>query len=60
MIEVPEIHATGFVQLHNHDLIEQMDLQDADLGLQVARDGRLWVCINGVAFLRFKPRVKQS
>jgi len=26
-----------------------------DLGVQVAADGRVWVCINGIAFLRFSP-----
>ena len=28
---------------------------EGDLGIQVAKDGRVWVCINGIAFLRFKP-----
>lgn len=26
-----------------------------DFGIQVAEDGRIWVCVDGVAFLRFKP-----
>jgi len=26
-----------------------------DLGLQIAADGRVWICINGVSFLRFSP-----
>lgn len=26
-----------------------------DLGIQIAKDGRVWVCINGVAFIRFSP-----
>lgn len=26
-----------------------------DFGIQVAEDGRVWVCINGVAVMRFKP-----
>jgi hypothetical protein len=55
VIELPEVHQQGNVAVHNKDLIEEMDLQDADFGLQVAKDGRIWVCINGVAFLRFKP-----
>jgi len=25
------------------------------LGIQVAEDGRIWICIDGYAFLRFKP-----
>jgi len=26
-----------------------------DLGVQIAEDGRVWICINGLAFLRFSP-----
>lgn len=37
-----------------------MDLQNCDVGLQVAWDGRIWVCVNGVAFLRFKPSRNQG
>lgn len=54
-MEFPETHQTGFVQIHNRDIIDQQDLGSADFGLQVASDGRVWVCINGVAFIRFKP-----
>ena len=28
-----------------------------DLGIHIAKDGRIWVCINGAAFLRFSPHV---
>ena len=27
-----------------------------DLGIQIASDGRIWICINGKTLLRFKPR----
>lgn len=26
-----------------------------DIGIRIAADGRIWVCINGMAFLRFTP-----
>jgi hypothetical protein len=29
--------------------------KDCNVGVQVANDGRIWVCIDGQAFLRFKP-----
>ena len=29
-----------------------------DIGIQIAEDGRIWICINGVSFLRFKPTIK--
>lgn len=30
-------------------------VEPVDLGIQIAKDDRVWVCINGTAFLRFKP-----
>jgi hypothetical protein len=30
-------------------------LQDCTFGVQVHHDGRVWVCVNAVTFLRFKP-----
>lgn len=53
--ELPETHSQGWIMLHNEEEIKQQDLTDADFGLQIAPDGRVWVCINGIAFLRFKP-----
>ena len=29
-----------------------------DFGIQIAKDGRVWICIDGVAFIRFKPLLK--
>jgi hypothetical protein len=26
-----------------------------DLGIQIAEDGRIWVCIDGITFIRFRP-----
>jgi hypothetical protein len=28
---------------------------EGDLGIQIGADGRIWVCINGISFIRFKP-----
>ena len=25
-----------------------------DIGLEVEADGRIWICLNGIAFLRFR------
>lgn len=55
MDKVPEFHQQGHLSIENLDLIMMITLQDCDVGLQVSKDGRIWVCINGVAFLRFKP-----
>ena len=29
-----------------------------DFGIQIAEDGRVWICIDGVAFIRFVPSNK--
>jgi hypothetical protein len=57
MKEVPETHQRGNIQIENTQLIlrKDIDLQNADFGIQIAHDGRVWVCINGLAFIRFKP-----
>lgn len=26
-----------------------------DVGIQIAKDGRIWLCVNGEAYIRFKP-----
>ena len=31
------------------------DAQNCQVGVQVASDGRIWICIDGASFLRFKP-----
>lgn len=31
-----------------------------NLGMQVSEDGRIWICIDGVAFIRFKPLSKEE
>jgi hypothetical protein len=57
MDEIPETHQQGHLSIENLDMIMSMgfNLQQCYVGLQVAKDGRIWVCVNGVAFLRFKP-----
>jgi len=37
---------------------ELMVLPEENLGIQIAEDGRIWICINGISFLRFKPTIK--
>ena len=31
-----------------------------DLGVQIARDGRIWLCVDGQAYVRFKPMSKET
>lgn len=57
MKEYPETHQRGMISIENIKIV-LLDLSQSihgDFGIQIANDGRVWVCINGVAFLRFKP-----
>lgn len=60
MADFPETHWQGrlSVESFNEGVIREAThdfADDLDFGLQVAHDGRVWVCINGIAWLRFKP-----
>jgi len=39
-------------------LPQEICLEKSKIGVQVSDDGRVWVCVNGEAFLRFKPLPK--
>lgn len=58
--DYPETHKQGRISIENLDLIKAMDLTNADCGVQISYDGRVWLCINGVAFIRFKPSRTQQ
>lgn len=47
-----ERHSIGFISIENIPTIKA----ESDLGIQIAEDGRVWICIDGVSFMRFKPR----
>jgi len=51
--EYPETHQTGLISIEN--LAIHKDIPHGDFGVQIASDGRVWVCIDGVSILRFKP-----
>ena len=63
--EVEEFHQSGSLGICNFkEVIDR--LRDAaahgirvDVGLQVSMDGRIWLCVDGMAFIRFKPRIPQ-
>ena len=52
---IKEIHVNGMISIEN---IPENLVQVGDLGVQISDDGRIWICINGIAFLRFSPRIK--
>lgn len=56
--EYPETHQQGILEVNEIKPRKPSDL--IDFGVQIAADGRVWICINGQAFIRFKPKVKAN
>ena len=61
MKDYPETHKRGHISMENmpDELIEKASM-DGDFGIHIAEDGRVWVCIDGIAFIRFLPDIKDS
>lgn len=64
MKDYPETHQRGHISIENiPDAMYQQYLRNnfnplsmsGDFGIQIAKDGRVWVCIDGIAFIRFSP-----
>ena len=45
MKEYPETHQRGIISLEN---VPEKRMIEGDFGIQVAKDGRVWVCIDGM------------
>jgi len=52
----PETHFQGFISVEQ-ELKE--GIIEGDLGIQISKDGRVWICINGIALIRLKPKIKE-
>ena len=53
-----ETHQQGFMSIENIPVdIENLTATAirCDFGIQIAEDGRIWICIDGIAFIRFRP-----
>jgi len=57
--EYKEVHQTGRLEVTLSSL-PQPPNSKCDVGVQIAADGRIWICVNGAAFLRFKPSLKET
>ncbi len=58
-------HIDGTINLHNieHYFMkkqqkgkEDLRIWEGNFGLQIAWDGRVWVCLDGIPILRFVPK----
>ena len=55
----------GIISLENNPFINEGEWNGTenrvikgDFGIQIAQDGRVWICIDGIAFVRFTPTNK--
>lgn len=53
MKDYPETHQKGYLSVEQS--LTKTNIQKCDFGIQITKDGRIWICIDGMAFLRFKP-----
>lgn len=54
IIPYKETHQTGIIYIEN----KVLDFKSGviyDFGIQIASDGRVWICIDDIAYIRFKP-----
>ena len=56
-LPMDETHVEGHISIENAEICTT---GYGDLGIQIAKDGRVWVCIDGIAFLRFKPNFQSD
>ena len=54
--EIEETHMVGSLSVEKNFKSEM----NVDVGIQIAPDGRIWICVEGQAFIRFKPNVKRK
>ena len=54
--ELPETHQQGLITIEQN--LNAGGLM-GDFGIQIAKDGRIWICIDGTAVIRFKPIKKE-
>ena len=50
-----ETHIEGVISLETNPFKNGEHVMAGDFGVQIAEDGRMWICIDGVAFIRFTP-----
>lgn len=54
----PETHQYGVLMIENAEQIVTLNaIMPCDFGVQIAEDGRVWICVNGISFLRFSPHL---
>jgi len=57
MKEYPETHQQGFCSVEQDLTVGN---KKCDFGIQVSSDGRIWICIDSIALLRFRPTTNEE
>lgn len=58
--EYPLLNQKGYISFENDASYKGGNLIKGILGIQVAANGKVWVCVNGVSILRFRPELKKE
>lgn len=53
--EYPETHQHGLIEVTEPLIPRIGNNRIGDFGIQIAEDGRIWICIEGQTVIRFKP-----
>jgi hypothetical protein len=51
-VEYPQTTQSGYISVEE-DM--RAGMLKGEFGFQVADDGRVWICVNGISVIRFKP-----
>ena len=54
--EIEETHILGYLSI---ETIPEGG-KGTDFGIQVSEDGRVWICVDGLAFIRFNPNIGRT
>lgn len=56
--EIPETHWQGRISFEQD--IKQGMIEDGDIGIQVSRDGKVWICLGGASLIRLYPKLTET
>lgn len=56
----PETHQHGLIEITEPLIPKLGNNRIGDFGIQIAEDGRIWICIDGQSVIRFKPLTKDQ
>ena len=55
MKEYPLTHKQGYISFEQNI---KTGMIKGDIGIQISKDGRIWICVDGKALIRFRPEFK--